>query len=538
MANFRLLQRNEVGVSVSDAISYNSVNREYNRLLSNDYILCANKASVASTGIDYSQAIGVDKTTTNSYPSTYVDAGIYNELKVPEKINLITSDNEVPVVTYKPLNGTVKQYAYSENGLWFRKQLTSTNWSEWQPFSIGNAIGTGTGSGGNADLLCGYEPSVKSKNNAILVRDGNGNIDMSWVSAVTYNSNAMVSYDGKLYKSKVSQNTNNNPLTGDRTKWSSIQGNLIDVYTITGNIDQQISEQYAGYAINVSLNSISSGIGTVYLPMLSKVSQGSGFWIYNTNATNALKIYHSSSDSITNPTNTDASGGYILLYPYESIYIIAGNTSWFRSVIPSRNDVINLSESTQLTSYHSNRVFGVGNPSNFTPITLTLPMASSSRGLEFEFFIWKDITVTLKVHANDTNTSLILGNFNSQSNTITLKYGDKVRLVGDSLNWIIMSGNYGLTTALKAANGWQKLDSGIIIQWGTGWSDANGNSNLQFPISFTTTDYSINGIHVGSGAAGVIEVYQTRTPSNVKLRVFDANGATGIWLFNWIAIGY
>nr|DAU76410.1 MAG TPA: putative tail fiber protein [Caudoviricetes sp.] len=91
----------------------------------------------------------------------------------------------------------------------------------------------------------------------------------------------------------------------------------------------------------------------------------------------------------------------------------------------------------------------------------------------------------------------------------------------------------------RASGGYQKLPSGVIIQWGAalagvGSTAGTGNS-VSFPVAFPNycaqilTSYDNGGGVVVAGAAG------NQTTTQFLLRC-DANG--GSYNFRWLAVGY
>ena len=88
MSNFKINTRNKIGLSVQDSISYNSINRELYRMVTNDEVLCANKTTTAESGKDYSITLGQDNIDNASTPLDYQYPGIYHELKSEASINL------------------------------------------------------------------------------------------------------------------------------------------------------------------------------------------------------------------------------------------------------------------------------------------------------------------------------------------------------------------------------------------------------------------------------------------------------------------
>ena len=88
-------------------------------------------------------------------------------------------------------------------------------------------------------------------------------------------------------------------------------------------------------------------------------------------------------------------------------------------------------------------------------------------------------------------------------------------------------------------SGYQKLPSGLIIQWGTGLTAADGSLKVTFPIAFPTACVGIHGTHSGSGPATMMEVMGTRSTTGVTTKTFNHLGAVAEgWIVYWFAIGY
>lgn len=99
-----------------------------------------------------------------------------------------------------------------------------------------------------------------------------------------------------------------------------------------------------------------------------------------------------------------------------------------------------------------------------------------------------------------------------------------------------------------AANGWQKLPSGIIIQWGTlsFASGAGRSGTLTFPIQFPSTVFSITGTDSGGAcvpcgfgrvslaAVTMFVANYCFTYSSASASAATATAAVGI---NWMAVG-
>lgn len=105
--------------------------------------------------------------------------------------------------------------------------------------------------------------------------------------------------------------------------------------------------------------------------------------------------------------------------------------------------------------------------------------------------------------------------------SIVMNNGESANFVRESGVWVV----YG-TAALKysasyaaqfATSGYQKFPSGLIVQWVTGGSDANGNMTVSLPIRFPNA--VLGGIANEGNPAGW-------SASNVTVWAFDGGSST------------
>lgn len=118
------------------------------------------------------------------------------------------------------------------------------------------------------------------------------------------------------------------------------------------------------------------------------------------------------------------------------------------------------------------------------------------------------------------------------------------------------SGNDGLGSGLDADlvrglpadftsslidNGYQKLPSGLIIQWGTGTSPSDGGFTITFPIAFPNVCLSFNGICISGTPELYVLTLNGSGPTTTQAPVAVYNDWTaavsGVGYY-WIAIGY
>lgn len=89
------------------------------------------------------------------------------------------------------------------------------------------------------------------------------------------------------------------------------------------------------------------------------------------------------------------------------------------------------------------------------------------------------------------------------------------------------------------ANGYQKLPSGLIIQWGiTPTLTLNTNNAITFPLTFPTNCFTVVASVMGSQSAGTSTSFpNTFTASGFSFFMAAGSPATGAQTASWMAIG-
>ncbi len=95
-----------------------------------------------------------------------------------------------------------------------------------------------------------------------------------------------------------------------------------------------------------------------------------------------------------------------------------------------------------------------------------------------------------------------------------------------------------LFTNFKTTNGYQKLPSGLIVQWGIAITNASGIATATLPMAFPNAHLIAVGTHRGSGAANVINTGSTKTTVTFKVTAMPAGTVSADWWAYYIAIGY
>lgn len=168
--------------------------------------------------------------------------------------------------------------------------------------------------------------------------------------------------------------------------------------------------------------------------------------------------------------------------------------------------------------------------------------------------------LTAKVITKGNGQALVAGDIQGSGHWLTLVYDstvDKVVLqnpadVATTAQAQALSDNWNKITPLRlmeafqganqslAANGYQKLPGGLIIQWGTTATGAGGTVAVTFPIAFPNASLSVVGMHVGAGNATVIATASSLSSVTLALGASGSLGGApfGTGTIKWIAVGY
>lgn len=133
----------------------------------------------------------------------------------------------------------------------------------------------------------------------------------------------------------------------------------------------------------------------------------------------------------------------------------------------------------------------------------------------------------------------------SYISSLVLSMNDTAVFESTGANWVLVGGSAllrystGDFGASIATSGYQKLPSGLIIQWGSASTAANGAGTITFPIAFPTVCHHISGSYGGAAAAAdyVCSFSAiTTTGANCFFAQNNSGQATSGGV-GWIAIG-
>lgn len=95
--------------------------------------------------------------------------------------------------------------------------------------------------------------------------------------------------------------------------------------------------------------------------------------------------------------------------------------------------------------------------------------------------------------------------------------------------------------ASLSSNGYQKLPSGLIIQWGNSSSLGTGSPNcsVTFPVAFPNACFASYATLSGTTQGGYVNSNPGATKTTGIFTLFNAGGSiTSAWSFQWISIGW
>jgi hypothetical protein len=171
--------------------------------------------------------------------------------------------------------------------------------------------------------------------------------------------------------------------------------------------------------------------------------------------------------------------------------------------------------------------------------TWTLPVLTASP-VGSKFYIQNSSSGDIVVNRQGTDTIVALA---KTVNSIIIPMGSSGVLVCGETNWVFEEGVAALKYSTEFASsisgsGWAKNANGLIEQWGTGVTDANGYVYVTFPIPFPNAPRNITLTHVGSMSLMHALMGANLSSTGCRLRVQNASGTSDAnWTVHWRAIG-
>jgi hypothetical protein len=311
-------------------------------------------------------------------------------------------------------------------------------------------------------------------------------------------------------------------------------GGLLSVSTA---VNAQTGTTYTFLAgDNGKLVTFSNAAATaVGLPAASTTGFGAGATIKVTNLGVGIV-------TITPTTSTINGGSSITLQKGQGVTIISDGTNY--ETVGALQGVnfsgtgIALAANTTLTASQMGNWAQV----QAANVTATLPPLSSvSPGATITFVVGAQSGFTIKANGSE----IIQSSTATQANTYLPLPGETVTLAanGTGVAWYVVEGGFSTPSfsSSKVTSGYQKLPSGLIIQWGiTAASITGGSMSATFPIAFPNTCLFAAGASTANSAPTAWMATGTTTTTGATFWNAQASGSAAAagQGGSYIAIGF
>lgn len=213
-------------------------------------------------------------------------------------------------------------------------------------------------------------------------------------------------------------------------------------------------------------------------------------------------------------------------------------TAFLQRALGNFQNVYAYSAATTLTASQVGSFFNVVGTA---PYTITLPLTTTCpQGAVLSFQNTSSGVITFAAQTSDEIT--VNG---ATLTSITFGVGDNITFVKAANGYWFAQGAAALGGTAQFVNsisalGYQKLPSGLIIQWGSStYSGASDSTALyNYPIAFPTAPLSIAG-QIGAALGNATLGFQNSSASQFNVGYHSSSGAAAGGLsFNYIAVGH
>ncbi|MGG5542962.1 hypothetical protein P4G95_14385 [Burkholderia vietnamiensis] len=213
-------------------------------------------------------------------------------------------------------------------------------------------------------------------------------------------------------------------------------------------------------------------------------------------------------------------------------------TSFVRSFGMQASAFTTLVGATTLTVANVGSTVYLGGSGSYT---VTLPLASSvPAGARIELISGIG---SLPVTIARQGTDVIYMNASTSLSTVPMALGDTYVLESNGANWYSVGGSTPLAytngfSSNQSSSGYQKLPSGLIIQWGNIVTNSSGTATVTFPIAFPNNCFS--AISVSNDVANSYSnIPSGLTKTGLVINCYFGGGSLVNTSKNqfWIAIG-
>lgn len=216
-------------------------------------------------------------------------------------------------------------------------------------------------------------------------------------------------------------------------------------------------------------------------------------------------------------------------------------TEFVQRALGNSRGFVGLTANTTLSAAHAG--MDIYASTTGAAITLTLPAANAlPAGARFNIINTGVNDVIVQRAGSDT---IVLNNTTNAVTSVTLRAGDSIVLnsLGTGTLWYHGGGTaqFGRAGAFGSSlgnNGWQRLPSGLIIQWLISpTSSASAAVAFSFPIAFPTDIFSVAAIP-GTTNQPLFANLETLTVSGGSFSIWNPSARQGSQAARILAVGY
>jgi len=216
--------------------------------------------------------------------------------------------------------------------------------------------------------------------------------------------------------------------------------------------------------------------------------------------------------------------------------VSAASTAFVQRALGNFSDNIFISTPTQLLASHVGSYIA-------SSANLTLPDGTTC-------IPGNIITITgsgSNIVVSPFGTDLLQTNAGTIVSNITIPSLTSIRFRCTGANgWYVLADDASLEysplfSLLENTNGYQKLPSGLIIQWGAG-STTSGTGSITFPIAFPNACLHFSAQYGGASGISNVPICANSIPSTTGCNIYMTDHAgTGLGTvggYKWVALGY
>lgn len=213
-------------------------------------------------------------------------------------------------------------------------------------------------------------------------------------------------------------------------------------------------------------------------------------------------------------------------------------TEFVQRALGNSQGTVSINANATLTAADAGKIITCYGTAGFT---VTLPPLSSV--WEGGTFIFRnDISGgAVTINRQGTDTIAIAG---GSYTTHTIGVGEFCFVQKSANGWRLLGSstlkNEAQFGSSLAASGYQKLPSGLIVQWGSNTFTSNGVNNqaVTFPIAFPNSCFIVNMGSFENAPTPNDPPVQTRSPTTTGFTAYCFNAIAGSTAYMYIAIGY